>query len=218
MVAASLPFPYAHDQSVTQRITVACRCSGLRCNGSLGRSNSDRQFGAVRKTNRPLRSRASVFSPVALSPWAMSFKQVGPAMMTICWPISIPAVENCKISERLFSFRITSLHGSPCPRRPPILPKSGFICPNFDQLNHPCQQNSTLRHHNARDIFFRFFPASLAFCPALWLRFRRLKFLTRGLRWNFRARMRRVCQIGGALGECSASRLRCLKGGICRAE
>ena len=133
MVAASLPLPYTHDQSVIQRITVACRCSELRCKDSLGRSNSARQFGAVRSTNRPLWSRASVLSPVSLRPCAMSFRQVGPAMTTTCWPISRPAVENCKISERLFSFRITNRHGSPCPSGLAWLPRSKLISPIFDE-------------------------------------------------------------------------------------
>ena len=81
----------------------------------------------------------------------MSFRQIGPAMMTTCWPISRPAVENCKISERLFSFRTTNRHGSPCPNRPPWLPRSKLIYlylrPNQGSMStgQPCKHNIIFR-------------------------------------------------------------------------
>ena len=152
-----MPFPYAHDQSVTQRITVACRWSGLRCKGSLERSNSAKQFGAVRRTSRPLCRRASVLSPVSLRPCAISFRQVGPARMTTCWPISKPAIENCKMSERLFSFRITSWHGSPLPNQATVDPQIEIHISIFDDMVGGSQQNIEPKRHYVPPKFLGWF-------------------------------------------------------------
>ena len=62
-------------------------------------------------------------------------------MMTTCWPISRPALENCKISERLFSFRDYQAARFPLSEQATrALPKSKLIYLIFDDIRRACQQ------------------------------------------------------------------------------
>jgi len=139
----SWPFPYAQDQSETQRSTHPLRRSEARRARSFAKPNWARQSGAVKNTNRPFRIRVSVRKPVSLRARARSFKNGGPAIATTCWPISRPEVMNSEISARPLCCLTTSRHAGVgvglLSAGAAAVPISASI---FDEVRGRCQPNS----------------------------------------------------------------------------
>src|SRR5208337_1404021 len=158
MTLSPSPLDRAHDQSVTQRMTVPWRCNGLLWNGSPALNSSLRQSGAVRNTKRPLCKSTSGLNPFSLRPRATSFKQFGPATITTCWPISNPAITNCEISDEPFSFRTTKRHAVAWAASPAWLLSSTPIYSIFTEVRWACQQDLLAQSRIVPGAFYTLSP------------------------------------------------------------
>jgi hypothetical protein len=155
------PLERAHDQSVTQRITVPCKCKGLRWRGSPALKSSLRQSGAVRNTKRPLCKNTSGLKPYSVRPRAILFRKVGSATTTTCWPISNPGTTNCMISLRPFSFRTIKRHVSAWAISPTWSMVPTPIVPIVIEMSWGCQQDNLAQGQSVTSDITSLRPLSL---------------------------------------------------------